>query len=453
MRKGQLILRLTALAVIVAFGFGVVRLMLMRFESGDVYSPYSSLRTDPLGVRAFYESLEQLDGVSVRRNYKPLKKLTRDDGDTLFYLGVDTGAMPDELDTVTSQPFEKRKTAAKAIHEFASGGGRVILSFTPDAGLTESLDAMDELFGISDDDDDDDNDAEPKNEDEDKDKDKGEDEDEDKDDDEDKGDDDEEFPDWGDEPYSRYSDLGISIGRRDDDDWRELHGSPAVGTNEISINWPEVPWRGSLYFTGLSEDWKVIYQQADEPVIVERAIGSGSIVICADSFFLSNEAMIGESTRNPQLLAWLAGRTSIIFDETHLGVANTESISSLAREFGLANLLFVLLAIGALYVWKSSVSLLPRDPEHAERFGGSEIAGRSSALGLHNLLRKCIPTRKLLGECLARWSASVSASRPRQRADRKKIKAIVEAENNRPEKQRDPVKAYKKICRILAERK
>ena len=432
MPRSPLILRLTALAVIVAFGYGVTRLMLLRFESGDVYAEYSSLRTDPLGVRALYESLERLDGVSVRRNYKPLKKLTTNDGDTLFYLGVKKGLLPDELETASSRPAEERKTAAKAIHEFISSGGRLIVSFTPKAGA-ESFDALDDLFGDVDDDDEEDED-----EDKDKDKDKVE---------------DEEFPDAGDELYGPDSALGLSMRTRDADDALELNKLPAVGTHKISINWASIPWKGSLYFTELTDDWKVIYQQADEPVIVERTIGSGSIVICADSFFLSNEAMIGKSTRNPQLLAWLAGGKSIIFDETHLGVANTESISSLAREFGLANLLFVLLAIGGLYVWKSSASLLPRDPEHAERFGGSEIAGRSSALGLHTLLRKSIPTGKLLGECLARWAASVSGSRPRQRADRKKIEAIVEAENNRPERQRDPVKAYTKICRILAERK
>ena len=36
--------------------------MVLRFESGDVYPVYSSLRSDPLGTRAFYDSLEDLEG-------------------------------------------------------------------------------------------------------------------------------------------------------------------------------------------------------------------------------------------------------------------------------------------------------------------------------------------------------------------------------------------------------
>ena len=39
--------------LLVLFGFGVLRLFRLRFETGDVYPPYSSLRSDPLGAKAF----------------------------------------------------------------------------------------------------------------------------------------------------------------------------------------------------------------------------------------------------------------------------------------------------------------------------------------------------------------------------------------------------------------
>ncbi len=39
------------------FVTGLIQLILLRFESGDVYPPYSSLRADPLGCKALYESL------------------------------------------------------------------------------------------------------------------------------------------------------------------------------------------------------------------------------------------------------------------------------------------------------------------------------------------------------------------------------------------------------------
>ena len=76
MRVRRNILTVVAAGVIVAFVLGAVKLTLMRFKGGDVYPPYSSLRTDPLGVKAFYEALSELPGLHVRRNYTPLDKLT-----------------------------------------------------------------------------------------------------------------------------------------------------------------------------------------------------------------------------------------------------------------------------------------------------------------------------------------------------------------------------------------
>lgn len=437
MRKNSLILRFAALAVLIAFAYGMVELWGLRFDSGDIYSPYSSLRTDPLGVRAFYESLEQLPGAEVRRNYRPLKKLTGPEGTTLFYLGIDTPDMPIDLAMGTSGPSEFGGGPAKAIHSLVSKGGRAVVSFSPLAGARR-IRSVEELFDRV--------------------------REEDKDDDETHADDKKKKakkkekkarePDGKKHTYdSLGSTLGLSIALEDDASWQQVHDTPAQGSHEISSDWPDVEWHGGIYFKNLSNEWKVIYKRGGKPVIVERAIGSGTIAVCADTYFLSNEAMVDPNTRNPKLLAWLAGNRSVVFDETHLGVASAEGIASLAREHGLANLFFVLLVIAGLYIWKSSVSFLPRDPEHAERFGGQEVSGRSSAAGLHNLLRKCIPIRDLLSECLKRWSASASASRPRQRDDQEKIRAIIAAEAGQPARRRDPVRTYTTICRILAERK
>src|SRR2546427_9645317 len=59
-----LVLLLVLLAV---FVLGVGRLFQLRFEAGDVYPPYSSLRADPLGTKALFESLE-IDRKSTRLN-------------------------------------------------------------------------------------------------------------------------------------------------------------------------------------------------------------------------------------------------------------------------------------------------------------------------------------------------------------------------------------------------
>src|SRR5205823_1940371 len=58
-----------------------------------------------------------------------------------------------------------------------------------------------------------------------------------------------------------------------------------------------------LYFIDLSHAWQIIYERAGHAVMIERKMGKGSIVLSADSYFLSNEAMSKE--RHPELIAWL----------------------------------------------------------------------------------------------------------------------------------------------------
>ena len=88
MRKASWLMLALAL-----FAFGLVQLFRWRFEAGDVYPPYSSLRTDPLGTQALFESLQAIRGVSVERNYQPLDRRKPTSG-TIFYLGVDSASLP-----------------------------------------------------------------------------------------------------------------------------------------------------------------------------------------------------------------------------------------------------------------------------------------------------------------------------------------------------------------------
>ena len=54
-------------------------------------------------------------------------------------------------------------------------------------------------------------------------------------------------------------------------------------------------------------------------MIVERAFAHGSLVLLADSYPLSNEALAAD--RNTGFLLWLIDdRRGVLFDETHLGL-------------------------------------------------------------------------------------------------------------------------------------
>src|SRR5690606_21609877 len=69
-----------------AFATGFFGVLEKRFSSGDFYPHYASFRSDPLGVSAFYESLEGLDGTTVSRNVTDLMAIRGLDGDTALLL-------------------------------------------------------------------------------------------------------------------------------------------------------------------------------------------------------------------------------------------------------------------------------------------------------------------------------------------------------------------------------
>lgn len=68
-RKWKLLLG--TLLVLVVFFVAMHRLMRDRLDQGDVYPPYSTLRADPLGSKAFYDALESTPGVEVSRYVRP----------------------------------------------------------------------------------------------------------------------------------------------------------------------------------------------------------------------------------------------------------------------------------------------------------------------------------------------------------------------------------------------
>ena len=88
---------------------GIGLLFELRFAAGDVYPRYSSLRSDPVGVRALYESLARLPGLSVARSFTPIER-RRDAHATVFYLGARlTDLTPDKSDL----RLELEKTAGR----------------------------------------------------------------------------------------------------------------------------------------------------------------------------------------------------------------------------------------------------------------------------------------------------------------------------------------------------
>jgi hypothetical protein len=177
-------------------------------------------------------------------------------------------------------------------------------------------------------------------------------------------------------------------------------------------------------------------------VIIERTIGKGSLVFSADSFFLSNEALRGE--RSPHLLARLFdGPPEVIFDEEHHDVREEPGMATLARKYHLQGVVAGLILLTALFVWKNAVRFLPAQKSGAEESG--VVAGKESAEGFVNLLRRTIKPSEILGICVGEWRKAYP-NHPREIA---KIDEIFSQEQARPARERNAVAAYQAICRSL----
>ncbi len=119
MRHGNRRFAVLIVALGAGFLYGLWKLYELRFTAGDIYPPYSSLRADPMGAKALYESLARIPGVSTSRNYRELSRLRKGSA-TVLLLG--------------ESPFNFETTAEKDVKELealAAGGARVVIAMRP----------------------------------------------------------------------------------------------------------------------------------------------------------------------------------------------------------------------------------------------------------------------------------------------------------------------------------
>jgi len=100
------------------FCVGAWEVMIAPLITGEVYPAYSSLRTDPLGAKALFESLSEQPGLEVARLYRARSPLTSDT--TLFILGVDAGGWS-----------KTPKAVLEEYEKLLGRGGRIVIAFLP----------------------------------------------------------------------------------------------------------------------------------------------------------------------------------------------------------------------------------------------------------------------------------------------------------------------------------
>jgi hypothetical protein len=400
MRRNRLLSVLFLFAISAFFFYGVIELLIARFEAGDVYPPYSSYRSDPLGSRAFYEGLGLIPQLKSARNIEPLNRLSGTSGTLLFLFGMNSR----DLSVM-------HRETLRAIEDIAQAGGRIVITFVstdnrpvpPSKEITvkekEEIEKTDTDTG--------------------KDKTKKE------------------------ETYGKeYVDLQKH--------WLVETGYSGNTDKEAALAAPEevlpasLPWYSTLFFKPKDTAWRTIYARAGEPVIIERSYMKGSVVLISDSFLISNEAM--KRSRHPEFLTWLCGdRQNIIFDETHLGVFRNQGIASLIRKYGLVPFFVSLIVLALLAIWRQSTSLIPPQ-EEKERTAVD--ADKDSLMGFTNLLRRNVSPHEILDACLSEWKRSFTHGAQDLSALLPRMEKIIAEDNALPKRKRDPLKTYRALSML-----
>ena len=430
---------LTACAVVVLAGaliYGLVQLFALRFERGDVYPSYSTFRADPLGAKALHDALAESRGFEVQRNFRQITKPQIREALTIVYAGIARRSLwgDDEL---------------KAFEVLATNGTRAVFAFAPEdlspgappttpapigaakpgakkkpaatpapaptPAPTPAADASTTPAAP----------ATPPPPDPDEPKD-------------DAGAGDESHAVAFKDVLTRWgAGFAIPQGQRG-----KAFDLRADATPEAAALDPNLTWHSALYFKNLGPHWRTLYTCNGKPVIVERKFGDGSIVLAADSYFLSNEALRRE--RHARLLTWLIGPPrTVIFDEQHLGVTEDANLATLTRKYRLQGLLAGLCSVAALFVWKHAVPLLPKRRDPAA--DTAEVRGKDAEAGFINLLRRSIPRSQIVQVCVDEWEKSCG-HRARE-TQLTHVRAVARA--HAAKSARDPVAAYRTIVEGL----
>jgi hypothetical protein len=392
------------------FAFGLVQLFRLRFAAGDVYPAYSSLRADPLGAMALYESLARMPGLTVRRDFNPGNELPDGKGTAYLHLAGSTWnwtGLPEDF--------------VRQTQHFLAGGGRLVVTFFPETAKPRRP-RFDDEPGL---------DSPPKkktNGDKSARKKKpGQTE-----------------PQLRRAPPSKWWGVEFAFAALEPGEGDAYQ--PVTVVRKAGLALPEtLEWHSATVLTNLDKSWHTIYARGTNPVVVERKFGSGTVVLATDSYFVSNEALRQE--RPAEFLAWLVGPgRQVVFDEAHFGIVDTSGVASLIRKYRLHGLAVGLLVLAGLFLWQNSVRFVPPPPE--ERDPGY-VAGKEAAAGFVNLLRRNVPPREVLQTCLAEWKKSFARGARPPGAKIMQAQAALDAHNALPRRQRDPVRAYREICGIL----
>lgn len=408
MAKKSLILIFILLTVI--FIAGIYHIFSIRFRLGDIYPHYSSLRSDPMGTKILFEALKSLPGYSVKRDHSTTLTFEGGKNTALFLLGLKTGLDHSALKNPGKQNY-------KTISTLLSSGSRLVISLHPEAYKFGPV----SIRNVSK------KDYKKKESEEGK-KEKGE-----KDINPEKAADYSFLKKWG---FNIHT-MGVS--KDSIADLALNKGNPDLPS---SIKFPS-----HYYFTELDSKWTITYALKNKPVIISRHYGGGTIILCADSYIFSNEAMMYD--RYPRLLSWFVGPANrLYFDESHFGVQHNSGIIDLAYKYRIQGVFIALFLIAALYIWKNGVHFVPPQEDN-DKSGRSVKSEKDQLDALVSLLQCYIAPKDLLKTCITEWANTTNKAK---KLSANNISTIEELEVLAAMNER-PSQIYNSICKKLIERK
>ena len=477
----------TALALLLAFVFSSV--MDKRFSSGTIYPHYSTQRTDPLGSQAVFDSFDRLDSISASRNFEVLTRIKTLDEDTaLVLLGLPRQSVDDM----------RAKADSPVIKAVKEKGVRLVITIDPEivnADYTpqksrEEKDWFEKRREIIQKRNKEqvEREAAKKKENQGKDGKKSEDkkkkgaekdgdsklkvekepDDEKKDKKENKKEKDpikdsiDEFFEYDEEELEKEAEekFGSSLFDQWDidfayvSDYKHPDGGwePRVPANAAKMGTPIlVPnWHSQFRFEiddSAKADWKVIATVDKKPVVVERKLGKGTVVLTTDSFFASNESLHNGTLA--EFLLWLVGdKSKIVFDETLHGTTVRTGSMKLVKRYRLHGLFIGLFVLVFMWAWRSATSLAPGSEaiDGGIIGSGGTVSGEETSSGLVQLLRRSIPSKDLLMRCAEIWKGGKNQTiKPQEEAE---LSAILN-QNRTDSKSLDTVSAYRRITDLL----
>jgi hypothetical protein len=449
---------LLATGLAALFVVGLYQLLAERMDEGDAFPAYSTFRADPLGTKALFTALQDLPGhpVVVERHFRPLDRLAREPDGRANDLHQTLLLLLGENPQMWS--WNPPKARVEAIEQAARAGATVFIAF-------EAVDAPPTFPGSERISPAKKSDGKPA----------------------------EASPTPADRQARReppapkptptqdidepskglIEELKRNFLRRDlnlGDRWgldirrvtkpeksasaadappAERLDLPAYPAYPAETGKNALPWHSALDFEIAPTDqplWRVIYSRSRRPVLAMRDFGAGKLILASDAFFVSNEALFKDDS--PAALAWLLGDARrVVFDEAMHGTREEPGLMTFVHRYHLTGVVFAVLILALLYVWKNASPLVPPPPDPGAA-GAPPQDGLAAEAGLPSLLRRAVAPKELPRLCFEQWKGSTGGLDGRARPTPERAAHLLEI-LSAPGAEKDPAATYRAMRAAL----